>query len=133
MQMSSKLVSAALLVAGVIHIAPVAGVMGSAQLASLYGLDFSEPNLAILMRHRAILFGMLGVFLVAAAFRRSLQPSACGAGLVSVLSFLLIAWTTGGYNPLIGTIVFADLIALGALVVAVALLAWQGRQVDRVR
>ncbi len=131
--MSSRLISASLLLAGAIHIAPVAGVMGSAELTGLYGLDFSDPNLAILMRHRAILFGMLGVLLVAAAFRQSLQPLACGAGLVSVLSFLLIAWTTGGYNPLIGTIVFADLIALGALVVAAALLAWQRRQVGRVR
>ena len=127
LQMSSKLVSGALLVAGAIHIAPVVGVIGSDQLASLYGLDFSDPNLAILMRHRAILFGMLGVFLVAAAFRRSLQPAAFGAGLLSVLSFLLIAWATGGYNPFIGSIVLADLVALGALALGLGLLTRQRR------
>ena len=127
MKMSSRLVSAALVVAGAIHIAPVVGVIGSDQLASLYGLDFSDPNLAILMRHRAVLFGMLGVFLVAAAFRRSLQPAAFGAGLLSVLSFLLIAWATGGYNPLIGNIVFADLVALGALAIGSGSLTWQRR------
>ena len=57
------LVPAMLILVGLIHLLPLSGVLGSERLASLYGLSFSEPNLAILMRHRAVLFGLLGVLL----------------------------------------------------------------------
>ena len=111
------LVSAGLVLAGIIHLLPLSGAMGAARLAALYGLDFSEPNLALLMRHRAVLFGLLGAFLVFAAFRPSLQPIAFIAAFVSVLSFLLLAWSSGGYNALVGRVVTADLAALAALVI----------------
>lgn len=115
-----RLVSASLLVVAFIHLMPLAGVLGAERLASLYGLDFSEPNLAILMRHRAVLFGLLGAFIGYAAFRPTLQRLALIAGLVSVVSFLLLAWSIGGYNPLIGRVVAADVVALVCLVIGVA-------------
>jgi len=114
------LVSASLVVAGIIHLLPLSGAMGAERLATLYGLDFSEPNLSILMRHRAVLFGLLGAFLVFAAFRSSLQAIAFIAAFVSVLSFLLLAWSSGGYNTLVGRVVTADLVALVALVIGAA-------------
>lgn len=104
-------------VAGIIHLLPLAGVLGSDRLASLYGLPFNEPNLEILMRHRAVLFGLLGVFLVFAAFKPAYQTAAYVAGLVSVVSFLYLAWSVGGYNELIGRVLKADIVALVCLVV----------------
>lgn len=65
------LVSAMLVVVAVIHLLPLSGVLGSERLAALYGLSFNEPNLAILMRHRAVLFGLLGLFLSGPHFRQS--------------------------------------------------------------
>ncbi len=62
------LVSAMLVVVGVIHLLPLSGVLGSERLAALYGLSFNDPDLAILMRHRAVLFGLLGLFFLFAAF-----------------------------------------------------------------
>ena len=114
------LVSASLLVAGIVHLLPLSGAMGTERLAVLYGLDFSEPNLALLMRHRAVLFGLLGAFLVFAAFKPSLQAVAFIAAFVSVLSFLLLAWSSGGYNALVGRVVIADVVALVALVIGAA-------------
>lgn len=118
------LVSAMLVVVGVIHLLPLSGVLGSERLAALYGLSFSDPGLAILMRHRAVLFGLLGLFLVFAAFRPSLQPAAFAAGFVSVASFLWLAWSTGGYNAQIARVVAADLVALACVVVGVAALLY---------
>lgn len=114
------LVSASLVLAGAIHLLPLSGLLGAERLAALYGLDFSEPNLSILMRHRAVLFGMLGAFLVFAAFRPSLQAIAFIAAFVSVLSFLLLAWSSGGYNAQVSRVVTADLVALVALVIGAA-------------
>lgn len=117
-------VTVALLVAAVIHLLPVVGVLGSTRLEALYGLPVTDPNLAILMRHRAVLFGLLGAFLAIAAFRPALQGSAFVAGFVSVLSFLGLAWSTGGYNALVGRVVIADIVALlGLLIGLVAFLS----------
>lgn len=123
----ARLVSASLLVAAVIHLLPLAGVLGAERLTSLYGLDFSEPNLALLMRHRAILFGLLGAFFGYAAFKPALQRLALVAGLVSVVSFLLLAWSIGDYNPLISRVVVADVVALIALGIGVAAYARSAR------
>lgn len=111
---------AMLIVAGLIHLLPFSGVLGSAQLAALYGLSFNEPNLAILMRHRAVLFGLLGALLVLAAFKRRYRTLAFVAGFVSVVSFLSIAWRVGTSNAQVARVVTADWVALACLVVGVA-------------
>jgi hypothetical protein len=116
-------VSAMLLIVAVIHLLPLSGVLGADQLARLYGISFAEPNMAILMRHRAVLFGLLGAFLAAAAFVPSLQPAAFIAGFVSVGSFLLIAWLVGGYNARIGRVFTADLVAAVCLVIGLGAFA----------
>ena len=113
------IVSAMLLVVALIHLLPLAGLLGAARLAALYGVQLDDPNLVILMRHRAVLFGLLGVFLVVAAFRPALQPMAFVAGAASVLSFLYLAWSVGGYNAQIGRVVTADVIAGVSLLVGV--------------
>lgn len=81
----------------------------------------ADPNLVILMRHRAVLFGLLGCFLIYSAFRPSAQAVALIAGIASVVSFLWLAWTVGDYNALIGRVVFIDWIALACLLVATLL------------
>ena len=111
------LISVTLIIAGIIHLLPLSGVLGADRLSALYGTTLSDPNLVILMRHRAVLFGILGLFFVFAAFRPTFQPLAFLAGFVSVTSFLWLAWSTGNYNMQINRIVIADLIALGSLIV----------------
>ena len=109
--------TAALLVVAIIHLLPLVGALGGGRLSTLYGVAVTEPNLAILMRHRAVLFGLLGVFLLFAAFRPALQPMAFVAGFVSVVSFLVLAGTVGGYNGQVARVVLADWVALVCLIV----------------
>ena len=116
-----KVVTGLLMLVGIIHLLPVSGVLGVERLAALYGVSLAEPNLEILMRHRAVLFGLLGLLLVYAAFQPSLQPLTIIAGLVSVVSFIAIAWSVGGYNDSVRKVVIADIIAIVALVVAGAI------------
>lgn len=110
-----------LIIAGIIHLLPLPGLLGVAQLARLYGVTLDDPNLVILMRHRAVLFGLLGALLVAAAFRTELRPLAYVAGTISAGSFLAIAWSVGGYNGLIGRVVIADVVATACLLMAVGI------------
>lgn len=111
------LTSVMLFIVGVIHVLPLSGVLSAERLATLYGLSFHEPNLAILMRHRAVLFGLLGAFLLAAAFRPSWQGLAFAVGGISVVSFLWLAVSTSGYNAKIGRVVWADVVALVSLLI----------------
>ena len=116
------LVSAMLLVVGVIHLLPLTGVLGGARLVSLYGVSINDPNLEILMRHRAVLFGLLGAFLIYAAFKPPFQGIAILAGLISVVSFMILAWSVGGYNAQLVTVFNADVIALVCL--SIGVIAW---------
>ena len=111
------LVSAMLVVVAVIHLLPLSGALGAGRLTGLYGIAFDEPNLAILMRHRAVLFGLLGAFLLFAAFRPALQTAALVAGFVSVVSFLYLAWSVGSYNAQLGRVFAADIVALACLII----------------
>jgi len=117
-----------LVVVGVIHLLPLSGVLGSERLAALYGLSFNEPSLAILMRHRAVLFGLLGLFLCFAAFRPAWQTIAFVAGFVSVISFLWLAWAVGGYNASLARVVVADVVALACLVIGMGAQLYVRRQ-----
>jgi hypothetical protein len=104
-------------VVGVIHLLPLPGVLGADRLAALYGVVVDEPNLSLLMRHRAVLFGLLGAFMVGAAFRPAWQALALTAGLVSVVSFLVLAALGGELNPSVQGVVAADVVALLCLLV----------------
>ena len=70
------LISVSLIVTGIIHLLPISGVLGAEKLAMLYGTALDDPNLAILMRHRSVLFGLLGTLFVVAAFKPALNPPA---------------------------------------------------------
>lgn len=103
---------------GVIHLLPIMGVTGAAALGRLYGLTISDPNLLILLQHRAVLFAIVGLLQFAAVFRVEWRPLALAVGAVSILSFLLVALWVGSYNAAIARVVWADVLALGLLAVA---------------
>ena len=121
-----RVLSVCLLVVGVIHLLPLAGVVGASRLSALYGIAVAEPNLELLLRHRAVLFGVLGGLCIAAAFQPALQGVALVAAATSVVSFLLLARAVGGYNAQVGRVVTADWIALAALAIA-AVVYWRIR------
>ena len=119
--MLNRITIACLTLAGVIHLLPLPGVMGAGQLTRLYGVATDDPNAVILLQHRALLFGLLGVLLIAAAFRPELRAVALVAGLVSTVSFLVIAWGVGGYNAQVARVVVADVLAVALLLLAAAI------------
>ena len=127
MSVARYLVSAMLLVAGVIHLLPLSGALGVERLAALYGVSLAEPNLVLLMRHRAVLFGLLGLLLVWSAFKPALQPVAFIAGFASVLSFMWLALPLSLHNAEISRVFMVDLGALGCLALGAAAYAYARR------
>jgi hypothetical protein len=109
-------IAATLVLVGIIHLLPLVGVLGSPRLSELYGISVTEQNTEILMRHRAALFGLLGGFFIFAAFNPPFQVVGFIAGIVSVASFLLLAFSVGQYNTQLSRVVVADILALFLLV-----------------
>lgn len=108
----------ALVIAGLIHLLPVPGVAGPAALSRLYGINVADADTAILLQHRALLFGVLGVFMLSAVAWPPLRVAALTVGLVSAASFIGVALAVGGYNAAIGRVVAADAVAVVLLAAA---------------
>lgn len=85
------LIRAVLMAVGAAHLLPLLGILGASRLEQLYGLRIEDSNLLLLMRHRALLFGLLGALLVTAAFRPAWQRVALLAAWGSVLGFVVLA------------------------------------------
>lgn len=116
MMIPAKLVAGGLALAGIVNLLPVMGAAGVDWLRSLYGFEITSPDLEILLRHRAVLFGILGLLLLAAVLRPGLRGAVGLAAAASMASFIAIALMVGGYGPAITKIVYADIIGLAALV-----------------
>lgn len=119
--MYERVIAGLLLVVAVIHLLPVSGVFSTERLSALYRVDVVDNNLEILMRHRAVLFGVLGAFFAYAAFKPAVQPFAFFSGLVSIASFLYLCVAVGDYNDAIRNVFVADIAASAALVLAIVL------------
>ena len=113
----NRVIQVLLLVAAVIHLLPLPGVLGAQMLERLYGVPLREPVVTVLLRHRAVLFGIVGGLLGAAVWREELRAVAIAAGLVSAVSFLLLAAAS---EPL-RRVVIADVVAVGCVIGAAAL------------
>jgi hypothetical protein len=119
--MAERIITALMLVVAVIHLVPIIGFSGADKLTALYGIEMSDGNLEILMRHRAILFGILGAFFVYAAFTPALQPLAFIAAFISLASFFYLSLSVGDFSDAIRKIVIGDIVAAVCLLASIVL------------
>jgi hypothetical protein len=103
------------LIAAAINLAPVLGAIAPERMTALYGVNLEDPNLQILMRHRAVLFGIVGGLLLVAAFHPLLRTLGYAVGFSSMLSFLIIAWLVGDYGAEIQRVILVDVVGIAAL------------------
>lgn len=112
-----------LLGCGLVHLLPVVGVTGAAALRRLYGVDVTDPDLLLLLRHRAVLLGLLGAVLVGSVAVPAWRLPAVVVALASTLPFVLLAALTPGPNAQSRRTSRVDVVCSAALVVALALSA----------
>lgn len=91
-----------------------------ARLEATYGIAAGGPDAAVLLRHRAVMLGLIGAALVAAAFRRELRPAAVPAAAVSMAAFAVFA-LTADVNDQQRRVAVTDLVLLVLLGTAAAL------------
>lgn len=111
-------VTVLLLLIGLVNFAPVMGLLGAARLDSLYGFGTLEGDLLTLMQHRALLFGILGGFILCAAFKRHLQPAAMLLALVSMAGFIVLVGIADAPGAALKKVALVDVFACILLLAA---------------
>lgn len=116
----NRFVGAVLWLAGALHLLPALGLLGGDRLMALYGVAIADPALLLLMQHRALMFGLLGVLMVAGGFVPALRTVMVAVALASTLGFSLLARSGGATTPALQRVAWID--AALALLLGLALL-----------
>ena len=98
--------------------APVVGVLSAARLEQAYGISLASSDLEVLMRHRALLFGVLGGFVVYAPLFPVYQVAAMVMAGISMVGFVVLALRVGGVNRALSRVLVAAGAGIAVLLVA---------------
>lgn len=115
----SRAITACLIVVGLINFVPLLGVVSAQHLEEAYTVLLPSNDLVILMRHRALLFGILGGFVLYSAFVKSYQMAAMIMAGVSMIGFAVLVHTTGGFNESIQKVLFVDYVGIVFLILVI--------------
>lgn len=111
--------AASLIAASFIHLLPSIGMLSAARLTTLYGVTPADATTVLLLRHRAVMFAVLGIGFAAAAFVEMLRVPGAVLALVTMLAFVLLAGGAG-YGPAIRRVARVDIVVsvmvVGALI-----------------
>lgn len=108
-------------IVGLINFAPLMGILSDDMLASLYAIEITSPDMSLLLRHRAALFGIVGGYVLVAAFRPRHRPVATVMAFASMLSFLALYLLIDPENNKLVGVFRIDVFAVVLLIVAVVL------------
>jgi hypothetical protein len=89
------------------------------RIPATYGIAADGPDVAVLLRHRAVMLALIGSVLVVAAFRRELRCTAVSAAAVSMTAYALFALTAEVDDPQ-RRVAVADVVLLVMLAAAAA-------------
>lgn len=126
--MTQAFILLALLMVGLGNFVPVIGVVSGARLQPLYGLAITDPVLLMLMRHRALLFGILGGYVLASIVWPSWRMPALWLALFSMVGFVVLAGMDGLASAAIRRLVWIDLLLIVLAGAALALMHGQGQR-----
>lgn len=119
---NERIAQGLLIIVGMVHVLPSFVALSPDAARTAYGIEITNGDLEVLLRHRAVLLGLLGCGLIIAAFMVSLRVPMIGAAAISMGTFLVLAATTEGLNAETLRVAWIDLAALVGLALAVAAL-----------
>ena len=117
--MLDKTASIILFIVGIINILPIIVFFDSSKTAKLYGVPIEGESLIILMRHRGVLLGLVGLVLIFAVFKSEFRIFAIVAALISKLAFIFLTFTASNYTTEVRQVALID---VGAVVLLLAVL-----------
>lgn len=117
----NKIYLSLLFLVGLINFLPIIGIVSLDKINQSYGLSLEDNNLAILLRHRALLFGLIGGFIFYSLFNPQHQVVAITLATVSMLGYLYFFWSIGEANAALLKVAYVDIIGVVILFIAIAL------------
>ncbi len=106
----------ALSLVALIHLLPLSGLLGVAQLQQIYGLTAIDSTTELLLRHRAWQFGALGALLIYTIWQRAWRMPMLIFTLLSDLGFLLLALQAWPPGNALQRVVYFDLLSIALLI-----------------
>jgi hypothetical protein len=116
-----KAASILLFVVGMINFLPVIGVASAARLSRAYAIELEGNDIVILMRHRALLFGIVGGFILYSVFVPIYQIPAMVMAAIAMTGYLLFMWQEGNYNQSLHKVMLVDIVGIFCLIGAAVL------------
>jgi hypothetical protein len=110
-----------LLITGVVHLLPFSLAFFANRISNSYGVSISDPNMQLLLRHRAFLFGIIGFGLIFSAIKKKYYLAASVVGLVSMISFICLYYWIGDINAQLQSVMWVDMLVGAALLLVTVL------------
>lgn len=102
----------ALFISGIINILPSLLAFLPDKISKSYGIDIPNSNYELLLRHRAILFGIIGGLMIYSAIVKKHYELSTIAGLVSMTSFIILYFLIGkDINQELKKVMMIDVVA----------------------
>ena len=79
-----------LFIAGIINLLPSILAFMPQKITASYGITLPDVNFELLLRHRAVLFGIIGGVLIYAAISKKYYDLSVVIGMVSMISYLIL-------------------------------------------
>jgi ABC-type microcin C transport system permease subunit YejB len=109
----------ALFLTGIVNILPTLGAFVPSKMKDAYGIDMPDANFELLLRHRAVLFGIVGGFMLYSAITKNHLALASIIGLMSMVSFLILYVVSAGHiNEALTKVMKIDVMATAVLLIA---------------
>lgn len=102
-----------LFIAGIINFVPSILSIIPDKIESSYGVRLDDSNLELLLRHRAVLFGIVGGIMIYSSFTKRYYSLALLIGFISMISFLILFMIVDGeINSELNKVLKADIVGL---------------------
>jgi len=111
-----------LFIAGIINVLPSILAFIPNKISHSYGIEMPNSNYELLLRHRAVLFGIIGGIMIYSAITKKNYSLAVCIGLISMISFIILyKLVNGSINPELNKVMKIDLVGIIILLIGFAL------------
>jgi len=111
-----------LFLSSLINLTPAVLALLPQKIATSYGIAVPNQNYELLLRHRAVLFAIVGGILLYAAIQKKYYHLATLLGLISMVSFLLLFYLVDGpINKELTKVMYIDVLGICILLMGFAM------------
>jgi hypothetical protein len=119
-----------LFIAGLINLLPSMLAFLPDKISKSYGIEMPNPSNELLLRHRAILFGIIGGLLIFSAITKKYYEVSTIAGLISMTSFILLYFLIDkGVSPELKKVMIIDVIATVILLIGAMIFVFTSKNI----